>query len=91
MNPRLLLGLALGLFWTYCLIIPYGLFVAWFGIGFWDNRWPAWWELISATLVIPLGVMVTTWYFTLPLAAGIGWCLYLRKQTRTSHKNNHTS
>lgn len=90
MKIKLLFSFACGLFWTYCLIIPYGLFVAWFGIGFWEGRWPTWWELIKGALVVPLYILVTSWYLTFPLAAAIGWCLYLRKQVKASVKKAET-
>jgi hypothetical protein len=84
MNPKLLLCLLWGVFCTYCLIIPYGVFIAWFGQTFWPNHWPEGWELIGGALAIPLHVMATEWYLALPLAAAIGWGLYLRRQIKAT-------
>jgi hypothetical protein len=82
MKTKLLLCLAWGLFWTYCLLVPYGLFAAWFSFAIWENRWPSLWNLTYGTLAIPLYVLVTNWYLTIPLAVAIGWCLYWRKQLK---------
>ena len=83
MKPKFILNLLWGLLWTYCLIVPYGLVVAWGGFSFCENRPPSVWELFLWTLAVSLNVMAVQWYFTFPLAAAIGWCLYLRRQLKT--------
>jgi hypothetical protein len=87
MNPKLILCFARGLFYTYCLVLPYGLFVAWAGIRMWNNSQASWWEIVLGALGKSFYTLVTSWYWTLPLAAAMTWCLYLRQSARAAPKD----
>ena len=87
MNPKLILCLARGLFYTYCLILPYGLFVAWAGVRMWKDSQASWWEIVLGALGISFYTLASSWYFALPLAAAMTWCLYLRPQAKRVSKH----
>jgi len=86
-KPKLLLCLALSLFYTYCLVLPYGLFVAWAGIRMWKDSQVSWWEIVLSALGISFYTLAASWYFTLPLVAAMTWCLYLRQSARAALKD----
>ncbi len=84
MKLNLVLCLARGLLYTYCLILPYGLFVAWTGIRMWKDPQASWCEIVLGALGISFYTFATWWYFSLPLVAAIAWWLYLRRQAKDS-------
>ena len=71
-----------GLVCIYCLFIPYGLLAAWGGLNLFSGDNWSWFQLAEGVLMTSLYAFVARWYFTLPLAAAVAWCLYLRKQAR---------